>query len=288
MNGHKYGFLLAALIGIILWNTPSTVSLLVDSHAFYNGSSPCSKCHGDILAQLEDTGSVNEMHRNLNGESGCRACHSNPINIQGSNAIEDYHSAYRPYCIECHQNASFINNNQEAHSLIVSVANRSSQNLGLNEACVLCHTTIVSEVVIRNRVIFPFESDSITANGSVEYDGTFTTTISNPEPTGLHNYKSGVQCIMCHAPVQDFMSQDRVPYSNHSIFGCKDCHRNTTTGMQEFHAAQIIYCSDCHAVQTSDKVHKNNMNGLKSSRDCNLCHESHGGIKENWSEVRWT
>lgn len=276
MNGNKYGFLLIALAGIILWNTPTTVSLLVDSHAFYNGSAPCSKCHEDILAQLEDRGSVNAMHRNLDGESGCRSCHSNPINISGRNATEDYHSAYLPYCIECHQNVSSINNSKEAHSLIVREANRSSQNLGMNEACVLCHTTIVSEVVVRNRVIFPFESDSITANGSAEYDGTYTTTISNPQPTGLHNYNSGVQCIMCHAPVQDIIIQDRVPYSNHSVLGCKDCHRNTTSSPQEFHAAKIIYCSDCHDLS----VHQPPL----LSRDCNRCHESHGGLKANWSE----
>jgi hypothetical protein len=289
MGGNKYIFLLVALAGIILWNTPNTVSLLVDSHAFYNGSASCSKCHGDIQAQLEDTGSVNSMHRNLDRGGGCRSCHSNPVNISGRNITEDYHSAYRPECIECHQNVSTLNNNQEAHSHIVNDANRSSQNLGLNEACITCHTTIISEVTVRNRVIFPFENDSIAAaNGSVEYNGTYTTSISNPQPTGLHNFNSGVQCIMCHAPVQDILSQDRVPYSNHSLFGCKDCHRNTTTEMQEFHAARIIYCSDCHAVQQNGKVHKNDSVGLKSSRDCNMCHESHGILKANWSEVRWT
>jgi hypothetical protein len=274
MNGNKYVFLIIALVGIILWNTPATVSLLVDSHAFYNGSAPCSKCHGDILGQLEDSGSVNAMHRNLDGEGGCISCHSNPINIQGGNATTDYHSAYRPECIECHQNASSIKNYQEAHSLIVNEANKSSQNVGLNEACVMCHTTIVSEVVIRNRVVFPFENDSIEVNGSSVYDGTYTTTISNPEPTGLHNYNSGVQCIMCHAPVQDIISQDVVPYSNHSALGCKDCHSKTIAGTQEFHAAKIIYCSDCHDLSIHQPI---------LSRDCNKCHESHGGLKANWS-----
>lgn len=270
MNGNKYTFFFLALAGIILWNTPNTVSLLTDSHAFYNGSAPCSKCHGDILAQLEDTGRVNALHRNLDGEDGCRSCHSEPNNSQEINATGDYHSAYLPNCIECHQNVSSINNNKEAHSLIVSDANKSSQNIGLNEACVMCHTTILSEVVVRNRVVFQFENDSIAANGSDVYDGSYTTTISNPEPTGLHNFNSGVQCIMCHAPVQDIISQDRVPYSNHSVLGCKDCHRNTTSSPQEFHAAKIIYCSDCHDLSIHQPI---------LSRDCNKCHESHGGLK---------
>lgn len=283
MNGNKYRFLLLALAGIILWNTPSTVSLLVDSHAFYNNSAPCSKCHWDILAQLEDTGSVTAIHRNLDNESGCRSCHSNPINVEGRNATMDYHSAYRPDCIECHQNVSTINNNKEAHSLIVNEANRSSQNLGLNEACVLCHTTIVSEVVVRNRVVFPFESDSIAANGSEEYNSTYTTTISNPEPKGLHNYYSGVQCIMCHAPVQEILDQPGDPYPKHREFGCTGCHRGS--GMQvgqtgenqtDYHAAKTKYCSDCHDLE------KHEPPGI--SRDCNQCHGSHGGLKGNLSE----
>jgi len=269
MYGNKFIFLFTAFAGIILWNTPNTVSLFADTHAFYNGSAPCQKCHGDILAQLEDTGSVNAIHRNLDNGSGCRSCHSNPVNISGRNATEDYHSAYRPECIECHQNVSSINSTKEAHSRIVRAANNSPQNVGLNEACVMCHTTVIDEVTIRNRVIFPFENDSIAVNGSVEYGGTYTTTMLNPEPNGLHNYNSGVQCIMCHAPVQDIISQDRVPYSNHIILGCKDCHRNTT-GTQEYHAAKIVYCSDCHDL---------NAHQLPFSRDCNECHESHGGLK---------
>jgi hypothetical protein len=275
MDGNKYLLLFAALAGIILWNTPSTVSLFADTHSFYNGSAPCPKCHGDILAQLEDTGSVNAMHRNLDGESGCRSCHSNPVIISGRNASEDYHAAYKPECIECHKNVSSINNYQEVHSLIVKDAKRSSQNLALNEACILCHTTIASEVTVRNRVIFAFENDSIAVNASAEYNGTYTTTISNPQPTGLHNFISGVQCIMCHAPVQDIISQDLVPYSNHSVFGCKDCHIKTTSSLEEFHAAKIIYCSDCHDLSAHQPL---------LSRDCNKCHESHGGLKANWSE----
>ncbi|MCZ7382389.1 MAG: hypothetical protein O8C64_12570 [Candidatus Methanoperedens sp.] len=40
--------------------------------------------------------------------------------------------------------------------------------------------------------------------------------------------------------------------------------------MQEFHAAKIVYCSDCHDLNTHQPLF---------SRDCNECHESHGGLK---------
>jgi hypothetical protein len=284
MNGNKYGFLILALAGIILWNTPSTVSLLVDSHAFYNGSAPCSKCHGDILVQLEDTGSVNVVHRNLDEGGGCLSCHLNPNSTQGRNATEDYHSAYLPYCIECHQNVSSINNTKESHSLIVSVANKSSQNLGLNEACIMCHTTILSEVVVRNRVVFTFENDSVAANGSAVYDGSYSTTISNPQPTGLHNFNSGVQCIMCHAPVKDILDQPNNPYPVHREFGCKGCHRGrgmtpgqTNETQTDYHAAKIKYCSDCHDLSSHQ---------ASISRDCNQCHESHGGLKVSATQIQ--
>ncbi|MDW7727970.1 MAG: hypothetical protein SCH70_12840, partial [Candidatus Methanoperedens sp.] len=278
MNGNKHWLLLLAFAGIILWNTPDTASLLVDSHAFYNGSAPCSKCHGDVLAQLEDSGSVNAMHLNLDWGGGCRTCHSS-ANMSGGNASQDYHSAYSPYCIECHQNVSSISNNKEVHSLIVSGANSSSLNPGLNEACILCHTTITGEVVVRARAVFPFESDSVAANATAEYNGTYITTISNPQPVGLHNYNSGVQCIMCHAPVQDILGQPDAPPA-HREFGCQGCHRGsgmvagqTSENQTDYHAAKIKYCSDCHNLD----VHPD----PPVSRDCNLCHESHGGLKAN-------
>ncbi len=270
-----------ALAGIMLWNIPSTVSLLADSHAFYNGSAPCAKCHGDVLAQLEDSGSVNAIHRNLDAEGGCRACHADPNNTLGRNSTQDHHAAYRPNCIECHQNASNIYGVNEPHSLIVGEAISSTLELGINEACILCHTTMVQTVTVRNRVVFPFENDSIAANGTPEYDGTYTTTISNPNNTGLHNFNSGVSCIMCHAPVEILLNQSREPYTEHRQFECTGCHRGS--GMQPgqtaesqitYHAARIKYCSDCHDLGGHQP---------QISRDCNRCHESHGGIKANWS-----
>jgi len=279
----KHILILAVLLGVILWSASNTLSLFANTHILYNESAPCIKCHSYIQLQLEDTGRVTTLHRTQDENYGCVSCHANPNNTKNRTAFGDYHSAYRPYCIECHNNASLIYGIQEAHTMIVTGANTSTFTLGINEACAMCHTTFFNSVTVRNRVVFAFENDSIAVNGSAEYNGKYTTTFSNPEPTGLHNYISGVQCIMCHAPVQDIISQDRAPYSNHSVFGCKDCHKNTITGSQEFHAAKIIYCSDCHTVQKNGKIHNNDMEGLKSSRDCNKCHESHGGLKVNWS-----
>lgn len=267
----KHIMILAVLFGVMLWSTSNTVSLFANTHSLYNESAPCIKCHEDIQLQLEDTGRVTALHRTQDENYGCVSCHANPNNTMNRTAFGDYHSAYSPYCIECHNNASSIYGTQESHTKIVTEANTSRLKLDINEACAMCHTTLLDSVTVRNRVVFAFEADSIAFNGSAEYDGTYTTTFSDTEPKGLHNYNSGVQCIMCHAPVQELLRQNRVPYSNHIVLGCKDCHRNTSTGTEEFHAAKIIYCSDCHDLSTHQP---------SFSRDCNQCHESHGGLKE--------
>ncbi len=279
MNGTKLVIILVAIASISLWTMPDTVSLLADAHQFYDGGVPCIKCHEDVLIQLEDTGTVTALHRNLDSDNGCRACHVNPNNTLGRNVTQDHHSAYNPYCIECHQNASTIYGLKEVHTQVVSVANVSMLGIGINEACELCHTTLVKTVTVRNRVVFAFENDSVAVNGTPEFNGSYTATISNPEPTGLHNFNSGVSCIMCHAPIYNILNQSGKPYPKHKQFGCSGCHRGsgshpgwTDEIPVDYHAAKIKYCSDCHEL--------NHHHSGNPGRDCNQCHESHGGLKD--------
>jgi len=273
MKSLKYKLVVIALLGTLISSTSSTLSLFANDHAFYNESAPCIKCHGDIQLQLEDTGRVTTLHRTQDLEYGCLSCHANSNNTLGRNVTDDYHSAYSPYCIECHDKTSSIYGTQEAHTIIVTGANSSKLKLGINEACAMCHTTLFDSVTVRNREVFAFENDSIAVNGTPEYNGSYTITFDNPQSSGLHNYNSGVQCIMCHAPIYLTLSQASEPYNKHSEFGCEGCHRgsgadidNIAEPQVEYHAAKTKFCSDCHGL-------------VDYPRDCNQCHESHGGFK---------
>jgi hypothetical protein len=273
MAGSKLFLIVVALIGIMLWNMPSTVSTFAGTHAFYNVTkTDCAKCHSDILTQISESGRINELHSNNSSNSdGCRTCHTIS---QTMNSSEEYHAAFRPNCSDCHQNVStYIRGVKESHSTLVAWANNSDTNSGINEACIMCHTKTAQTIEIRNRVVFAFESDSIVANGTTEFNGSYFVIVPSSYTSGMHNYRDNVSCVMCHAKIQDILNQNIDPYQEHRIFGCTGCHRGS--GMQvgmtnetpiDYHASKIKYCSDCHG-------------SVSFPRDCNRCHDSHGGLK---------
>ena len=271
MAGDKLFLVVATFIGIVLWNMPSTISTFAGDHTFYNVTNiDCTKCHSDILSQLSETGRVNALH--FNGSDSCKTCHTIS---QTMNSSEEYHAAFKPNCTDCHQNVSIIGT-KESHSIVVTGANNSYANSGINEACIMCHTKAAQTIEIRNRIVFAFENDSIVANGSAgtaEFNGSYFVTIPSSYTSGIHNYRDNVSCVTCHAKIQDVLNQNRDPYQNHRIFGCTGCHRGS--GMQvgmtnetpiDYHASKVKYCSDCHG-------------SVSFPRDCNRCHDSHGGLK---------
>lgn len=274
MTGNKLFLIVVALMGIVLWNMPSTISTFAGSHAFYNVTrTDCAKCHSDILTQLSETGRVNTLHIGLN--DSCKACHTVSETI---NSSEEYHAAFKPNCADCHQNASTKiigtkEGTKESHSILVTGANNSNVNGGINEACIMCHTKTAQTIEIRNRIVFAFESDSIAANGTAEFNGSYFVTIPSSYTSGIHNYRDNVSCVMCHAKIQTILNQSREPYRDHRRFGCTGCHRGSGDRVRrvnetpiDYHASKVKYCSDCHG-------------SVDFPRDCNRCHDSHGGFK---------
>lgn len=268
---------LLALLGIMTWNLPDSLSLLANDHDFFNSSAPCFKCHGDILFQIEDYGDTNTLHRSLDNQSGCKSCHMNAPIMRGQNKSEDFHAASFPMCLDCHGDnisGGTIYGNLEVHKRTVNKANNSTWLGGINEACVMCHTTGVSIITMPNITVFAFEEDSIDVNGSIEiYDGTYDVMLSAGSTNGKHNFNDDVSCVTCHQKIQDILNQNTRPYDKHNEFGCEGCHRgsgnevgqtNETSSL--YHSAKTKYCSDCHG-------------SVSFPRDCNRCHESHGGFK---------
>ena len=278
MAGNKLLLIVIAFIGIVLANMPSTISTFAGTHAFYNVTrTDCAKCHSDILAQLSETGRVNDLH--FNGSDSCKVCHTIS---QIMNSSEEYHAAFKPNCTDCHQNVSTnIRGTKESHFMPVTMANNSDVNSGINEACIMCHTKTAQTIEIRSRIVFAFENDSIVANGTAngtngtttEFNGSYFVIVPSSYTSGMHNYRDNVSCVMCHAKIQDILNQNRDPYQEHRKFGCTGCHRGS--GMQvgmtnetpvDYHASKVKYCSDCHG-------------SVSFPRDCNRCHDSHGGLK---------
>ncbi len=76
-----------ALLGIILWNMPSSNSVFTGEHSFYQTSAPCIKCHIKESNTLTHTGTLNHT-------MDCRVCHTR----DGQTS----HSAKRGTCYDCH------------------------------------------------------------------------------------------------------------------------------------------------------------------------------------------
>jgi len=63
MNGNKKLMFLIAVMGVLLWNMPTTISTFNGTHSYSNASSMCEKCHPEINIELH-TGSP--LHNNFN------------------------------------------------------------------------------------------------------------------------------------------------------------------------------------------------------------------------------
>jgi hypothetical protein len=100
MNGNKLLLFTIAITGIVLWNMPSTFSAFAGDHAFYIGSSPCIKCHGDAnITTMTNTSAHDDF--------SCNVCHRAEPNITyetNQTTGQQAHSASMgtSACLNCH------------------------------------------------------------------------------------------------------------------------------------------------------------------------------------------
>lgn len=106
MNGNKIIMFFIAVMGILLWNMPNTISTFDGTHSYSNASSMCEKCHPEIEIELH-TGSP--LHNNFT----CATCHRTEPNItyQTKNMSgREAHSASMGSCYNCHDSLNITSN----------------------------------------------------------------------------------------------------------------------------------------------------------------------------------
>lgn len=106
MHGNKIITFTIAVMGILLWNMPTTISTFNGMHSYSDASSMCEKCHPEINIELH-TGSP--LHNNFT----CATCHRTEpnityqtINMSGREA----HSASMGSCYNCHDSLNTTSN----------------------------------------------------------------------------------------------------------------------------------------------------------------------------------
>jgi len=107
MGGNKLILFLIAVIGVFLWNMPSTISMFNGTHGYSgNASSMCEKCHPEINIELH-TGSP--LHNNFT----CSTCHRTEPNVtyQTRNVSgREAHSSSMGSCYNCHSGLNTTSN----------------------------------------------------------------------------------------------------------------------------------------------------------------------------------
>jgi hypothetical protein len=106
MDGNKVILFLIAVIGVILWNMPATMSTFNGIHSYSNPNSMCEKCHPEINIELH-TGS--SLHNNFT----CSSCHRTEPNVtyQTRNISgREAHSSSKGSCNNCHSSLNMSSN----------------------------------------------------------------------------------------------------------------------------------------------------------------------------------
>lgn len=142
----KIIWVILALLGMLLWYIPGTISLFSGQHSYYNinanGSQiPCQKCHGDVSVELHtgyihDNFTCNDCHRIQKGvqyASGDGANNTTP----GMMA----HAASLVKCVECH--GEFINNTPDiVHDAFIKYGIEND----VNDDCISCHSAVATSI----------------------------------------------------------------------------------------------------------------------------------------------
>lgn len=199
MNGNKY-LLIVVLLGITIWNIPSTTSIFQGQHTFYNTTEiPCEKCHKDIQDILNQPQNPYPQH----SEIGCKGCHisngntSHAASIQKCNNCHevDKHQIAYTNCNTCHvshggQKPGGIshtsckdchNSPSDTHHLMISQRRTTF-------GCIDCHPIV-------NRTMY-VERDCLAChNGTPFPENSFV----NISINNHHNFTSPTpNCSICH------------------------------------------------------------------------------------------
>lgn len=194
-----------AVLAIGLIVLPQTIAMFSGQHNFYDtlpigGTGvPCEKCHADILAELSQPGLVNEAHMTIGGSGtvrdGCESCHGTIAATkegltQGPGG--QFHAAIAPACLDCHGGGltagpglsaiQIVNGTSEVHKKFVNVSEQTLLLKGANEACIACHTHVLTNITWTRAVALEFNATM----GINNTDGSHVWDITNVTATGTN------------------------------------------------------------------------------------------------------
>lgn len=294
----KLAMVIIALVGIGLYALPQTVALFAGQHSFYNidetgNQIPCSKCHGDVQAELASGTSTLTGTPGPHASMKCEYCHRLAI---GQSSGDDAYAV-----IEYGATAQKIANPSQTTSvkryLVVKTADYEA---GLYPATIQGNLTNVS-------ITF-----SGTAGGSLSplYD-TGNLTYDADAATWIWNVSGGAR-VFGVAPNQTYLPRATIYqlYNNSEPIDQNSTTRfdafnpafvtwgtqssatkmppvnlngsgsRTVNSGSKYHAAALVACMDCHAGSSPQPGHETARLGMTTPTDEEFCKDCHYGTEE--------
>jgi len=192
--------LIIILLGITIWNIPSTTSIFQGQHTFYNTTQiPCEKCHQDIQDILNQPQKPYPKHN----EIGCKNCHTSDGNSSHAASIKqcndchlvDRHQISYPDCNICHIShggqklgGELHENCKDCHIQSSNIHHLMISQKRTTFRCMDCHPRINGQIIVERDCMACHNGTSFWANPN------FNISINNH-----HNFTSTIQnCSICH------------------------------------------------------------------------------------------
>lgn len=247
----KFTLALIALVGIGVFALPSTMALFAGQHSFYNidatgNQVPCTKCHGDVKAELTSGGSTVTGTKGPHAEFKCEYCHRSEAGMStGDDAYAKItYSAVAP--------------GTGRISLVTTVQNFERGNFPKA-------ITYAAGMTVDNWVGNVYNLDGTPFVNQTQFSadgGVYAGTLSAGTAGTIYNYSYGseVGTYASGAPKDTNTSTQNTAFnpravtwngSTESLVGAGS--REVTPGTK-YHAASLVSCMECHGGEQTKGV----------------------------------
>src|SRR5574341_643948 len=275
----KFSLALIALVGVGVFALPSTMALFAGQHSFYNidatgNQVPCTKCHGDVKA---------ELNSGYSGPAGTKGPHSD-FKCEYCHRIEaGYSSGDNAYGLITYRNSSTTPASYRA--LAITIMDYESKNYpaSINATDYMSTNgtyvyTAGGEVITHlaggaGKLSAPSGTAAVFDPYRQRPQPTYSSATGQPLDTNITTRAGGLN--LNNAAITISGSTVTVNLNNS---GSKAVNPGT-----EYHAASLVSCMECHGGEEPYGHYSRVVDGSAGPTPCNNCH--YGGTAA--TGARW-
>ncbi len=242
----KFSLALIALVGIGVFALPSTVALFSGQHSFYNidatgNQIPCTKCHGDVKAELSsglsNTTGTPGPHANFK----CEYCH------RAENGFASGDDAYAKITY------SDVTGTNPSIYLVTTIQNYERGNFpkGIIYQTGMTVDNWVGNVFNTDGTLFTNQSDYVNVNN--QYAGSLSTNgVANTRYNYSYASETATYNSTTSSPKDTNTATQTTAFNPRAVTWSGSVENLTGAGSREitpgtkYHAASLVSCLECH------------------------------------------